>query len=83
MKMGCGMIRAKYLKKMSLAQCRQSPAYFYTCCERLLGHGCKTRFWKDMWLGQKPLYMMFLRLYNLTFSQHIIVNNVLLKVGLI
>src|SRR4051812_37762901 len=86
------MIKVKYLRKKTLTQCRPSPAYshfwsgivsiknlFYTCCERLLGDGRKMRFWEDKWLGKKPLYLMFPRLYNLTFSQDITVHTFFYK----
>jgi hypothetical protein len=49
---------------------------FYSCCKRLLGDGCKTRFWEDVWVGEKPLCVLFPRLYNLTFSQDVSVAKV-------
>jgi mannosylglycoprotein endo-beta-mannosidase len=49
---------------------------FYSCCKRVLGDGCKTRFWEDVWVGEKPLSVLFPRLYNLTFSQGVSVARV-------
>jgi mannosylglycoprotein endo-beta-mannosidase len=49
---------------------------FYSCCKRLLGDGCKTRFWEDVWVGEKPLCVLFPSLYNLTFSQDVSVAKV-------
>jgi mannosylglycoprotein endo-beta-mannosidase len=44
---------------------------FYSCCKRILGDGCKTRFWEDTWIEDKPLCVLFPRLYNLTFTQNV------------
>lgn len=62
------MLRAKYLCKKILSQCEASPgnSYFwnglmgvkdiiFACCQRVVGDGCKTRFWEDAWLSNKPL----------------------------
>ena len=83
------MIRAKYLSRKTLVQCEASRGnshfwngllsikdIFYSCCQRVVGDGCKTRFWEDTWLGRKPLCQLFPRLYNLTFCQHVTVAKV-------
>ncbi|GKU93956.1 hypothetical protein SLEP1_g7505 [Rubroshorea leprosula] len=38
-----------------------------------LGDGSKTRFWKDVWLGNSPLMVDFPRLFNLTRSKDLLV----------
>lgn len=44
---------------------------------RVVGNGRKTRFWEDKWLGDKSLAELYPRLYNLSFSKNITVENVL------
>ena len=49
---------------------------FYSCCQRIVGDGRKTRFWEDAWIKDKPLCLIFPRLYNLTFCKHVTVAKV-------
>ena len=48
----------------------------YRCCQRVVGDGRKTRFCEDVWLRDKPLCLVFPRLYNLTFCRHVTVAKV-------
>lgn len=42
---------------------------FCSFCKRIIGNGKTSWFWKDFWIGDKPLAALFQRLYNLTFSK--------------
>jgi hypothetical protein len=40
--------------------------WFSSRVRRKIGNGINTSFWKDMWLGEAPLYLMFPRLFSLS-----------------
>jgi hypothetical protein len=83
------VLKFKYLRKGTLTQDRkyigcsqfwsgliEVKHILYSCCERILGDGCKTRFWEDVWVGEKPMCVVFPRLYNLTCTHEITVAKV-------
>lgn len=41
-----------------------------------MGDGAKTQFWEDTWIDQSPLAIKFHRLYNTTFTKHVIVKQI-------
>jgi hypothetical protein len=42
-----------------------------------VGNGCRTSFWKNFWIGDGPLAVMFPILFDLTIDKDITVNKVL------
>jgi hypothetical protein len=42
--------------------------------------GRKTRFWEDVWVGHKPLCVIFSRLYTLSFSHQITIVKIFLRI---
>ena len=36
-----------------------------------MGDGCNTRFWKDLWLDDKPLMLAYPIIYGLCFNKNI------------
>ncbi|XP_071718293.1 uncharacterized protein [Rutidosis leptorrhynchoides] len=51
---------------------------FTSSFERKIGNGCKTRFWEDVWLKDKPLKEIFKRLVRLESNPLALVSNRLL-----
>lgn len=49
---------------------------FLRFCKTIIGDRVKTRFWKDIWLGDTSLAQEYPSLYNLTLSKNIIVGDV-------
>jgi hypothetical protein len=43
----------------------------------VVGNGCRTSFWKNFWIGDGPLAVMFPILFDLTIDKDITVNKVL------
>ena len=44
---------------------------FLSYCRIRVGNGMDTRFWLDNWIGDKPLYVMFPRLFALDLNKEI------------
>ena len=44
---------------------------FLSYCRIRVGNGMDTRFWLDTWIGDKPLYVMFPRLFALDLNKEI------------
>lgn len=43
---------------------------FYSCYQRIVGDGKKTRFWEDWWIGHRSLCQSFPRFHNLSYSDN-------------
>jgi hypothetical protein len=50
---------------------------FFKYCKVVVGNGCKTSFWKNLWIGNCPLADKFPVLFDLALDKDISVNKVL------
>lgn len=55
----------------------QIKGIYYQHVKKKLGDGCNTRFWKDWWVGSKPLKDAYPILYNICFNHEISVAEVI------
>jgi hypothetical protein len=51
--------------------------WFTNSVRRKIGNGVNTRFWKDKWLGDIPLSILFPRLYSLSCCKEAMVREVM------
>jgi hypothetical protein len=51
--------------------------YFFNRGSFNIGNGVETRFWKDTWLGNKPLADQYPSLYSIVHRKQVTVANVL------
>ena len=83
------LVRRKYVK-ITVSACVKKPGQshfwqglmgvkdiFFKFRRKVIGNGERTRFWEDLWVGDRPLCERFSRLYNLTFSKNVLVAAVL------
>jgi hypothetical protein len=98
MRMVCGnkcYIKNSYTLKLSLSQVSAKPTdspfwkglmnvkdEFLSQGSFVVGNRHKTRFWKDTWLGDKPLSEEYPSLYNITYHKNVTKANVIDTVAL-
>ncbi|GJT59105.1 RNA-directed DNA polymerase, eukaryota [Tanacetum coccineum] len=72
--LGCAVMRApfKYLGVMvgvrEIQSLNSQGIDLLSFCRIRVGNGLQTRFWKDHWIGDAPLYDLFPRLFSLEMS---------------
>ena len=84
------LIHNKYLHSKSLSQVQSRPtdSHFWKGLMKVkneflergsfvVGNGEKTRFWEDIWLGDKPLASQYPSLYNIVHRKQVSVADVL------
>lgn len=84
------IINAKYMKGVPLisVKVRQNDShfwrailglrdYFYKCCQKDLGNGKSTSFWRNIWCRDVTLADKFPRLYDLARDKNITVEKAL------
>lgn len=89
------ILRNKYLHSKSLAQVTVRPTdspfwkglirmkvTFFQRVDFVVGNGTTTRFWEDIWLGETPLTLQHLSLYNIEQRKEAYVATILNSVPL-
>ena len=84
------VIRTKYLHTHTLSHVKLKASHshfwsglmkvrdiFFSFCRKVIGNGNMTRFWDDVWIGEKKLIIVFPRLYNLSHSKNVSVAKVM------
>jgi hypothetical protein len=84
------VLRNKYLHSSTLSQVKvkpnDSPFWkglmkvkddFFSKASFEVGNGLDTRFWEDIWLGDKPLAQQYSSLYRIVNHKNVLVANVL------
>jgi hypothetical protein len=77
---------SKYVKQGIVSCCYYKPSqshfwegllkvkeFFFCFCRKNIGNSKMTRFWEDLWIGNKPLNVKFARLYNIAVDNNVLV----------
>jgi hypothetical protein len=86
------LLHKKYLRSKTLSQVSASPTdspfwkglmnvkeEFFSRGSFVVGNGRNTRFWEDIWLGDKSLADEYSSLYNIANHKNVTVENVLVS----